>query len=175
MRLSPFLTEIRPMLRILSVLAGLLLFSFTPHTFYVSHTTVFHNVQEQNMEVTIRLFTHDLEWALTQDDRFALHIGDENESAVADHLVRDYILKHFSMRMNGVPVNLSYVGKETENDRLYVYFEFPPPAAFSTVEMDNTLLTEVFPEQKNYLSLEIAGWRQSLVFTRTQPSQVVTR
>jgi hypothetical protein len=56
-----------------------------------------------------------------------------------------------------------------------VYFEFPPPAAFSTIEIDNTLLTEVFPEQKNYLTLEIAGWKQSLVFTRTQPHQVVTR
>jgi hypothetical protein len=175
MRLSPILPEIRPMLRILSVLAGLLLVSFTPHTFYVSHTTVFHNTMGQNMEITIRLFTHDLEWALTQDDRLALHIGDENESIIADHLVRDYILKHYAMKVNGLPVNLSYVGKEAENDRLYVYFEFPPPAAFSTIEIDNTLLTEVFPEQKNYLTLEIAGWKQSLVFTRTQPHQVVTR
>lgn len=146
-----------------------------PHTFYVSHSTIYHHVQAGNMEVTIRLFTHDLERALAGDNPLALRIGDDRESPLADHLVRDYVKQHFSVIIDNLPVNLSYIGKEVEHDRLYVYFEYPPPVAFNTMIITNTLLVDAFPGQKNYLTLEMAGWKQSLVFTAQQTRQIVTR
>jgi|GEM_PF-2391240 len=163
-------------LKILTVVLGwLVLVSLEPpHKFYVSNTTIHHNTMTQNMEVTIRLFTHDLEYALV-GDAAPLHIGDPNEVSITDGLIRDYLRQHLVLNQNGVNVPMSYVGRETEFDRTFCYFEFSPQPAFFSMEIQNTLLLEAFPEQKNYLSLEMAGWKQSLVFTSTQTSQVILR
>lgn len=126
-------------------------------------------------EVTIRLFTHDLEWALARDQSVRLDLGGKYEPAFADGLVRDYLRFHFAVALNGTPIDLSYLGKEVDNDRTFCYLEFPSFQGFSSITIENKLLTDVFDEQKNYLELEVSGWKQSLVFTSTQFRQVISR
>lgn len=145
------------------------------HKFYVSTTSVEHNALTQNMEVTIRLFTHDLEDALGANDTVALRLGEPTEASVAGVLVRDYIRQHFRVWINQVPVQLSFVGRETEFDRTFCYFEFQPVQAVHTIEVENTLLFSRFPEQQNYVEFHFGGWKQSVLLTPREPRKVIYR
>jgi len=165
----------------LNLLALFFLLSFSAasppaaHKYFVSHTSLHFNPLSQHFEVTVRLFTHDLEWAISRDKSVRLDLGGNQEPAFAEGLVRDYLRFHLNISLNDSPVAMSYVGKEVEHDRIFCYLEFPASQSFHAMTIENTLLTDVFDEQKNYLELEMAGWKQSLVFTTTHPRQVIFR
>jgi hypothetical protein len=146
------------------------LLSFNAHKFYVSNTIIEYSAQNQSYGITVKMFTDDLENAIGGE---SIHLGEENEAINAGALVENYINAHFKLKFNDQDQMLSYIGKEVENDLTICYFEMMQSTDFHSLKIDNTILLELFPEQKNIVSLTVGGKSQTLIMTATHSSELV--
>ncbi|MCC6600232.1 MAG: hypothetical protein IT223_06120 [Crocinitomicaceae bacterium] len=145
------------------------------HKFYVSNTIVEWNTRTNNVEITCKMFTDDFERALMKNTNTPLKLGDEAELPGTNEKVVEYITEHFKLQMDDRPVMLSYIGKETEADLTYIYFEFTPPPSWNVISIENTLLFDLFPEQKNIVDLRTPTWSKSLFLTKEKSKEILSR
>lgn len=147
------------------------LMSFHAHKFYVSNTIIEYSAQNQTYGITVKMFTDDLETAIGGE---SIHLGEENEVINAGALLETYVNGHFKLTFNDQEQMLVYLGKEVENDLTICYFEMLQSTDFHTLKIDNSLLLELFPDQKNIVSLAVGGKSQTLIMTDLKRTELVS-
>lgn len=114
----------------------------------------------RSVQVTHRLYAHDLEHAL---DLGAIGMG-WFDSEAGRRTIGLYAARRFGLQTDaGAPVVLDYVGAETEGDLLYVYFTGtlePTPALTVT----NRLLHDLSARQINLVNVRRNGQTRSASF-----------
>ncbi len=142
------------------------------HKFYISKTIIEFNARSQQFEITCKLFTDDLETALTQMHGKPVKLNADDGT---DLLVENYCKQHFKCSIDGVPMEWRWVGKEVENDLTFCYFELYRKPEFTSFSLMNDLLIAQFPDQQNIVDLSMMGTTQTLVFVRDHIQQTFNR
>lgn len=148
----------------LLVLAALLLSltSAAPvHKFHFSFTEIDHNQQLNSLEITVRIFTDDLENVLKSEEEPYLRLGDERESPNADYLIENYLKEHFQLQIDDQPTMLRFLGKEVDYDITFCYLELPQVPPTNSMTIKNTILFESFDDQLNRVRVEFNGWSRT--------------
>ena len=128
-------------------------FSPSDHEYYFSVMTMEKNIENSSLEVEYRIFSDDLETALGESETYHLRLGDEREVPEADSLILDYLTKNVEIDGYGWSrVKPVYIGKEVDNDITYVYVEYVNISEWGQVEITNTILFDVFPNQQNQVT-----------------------
>jgi hypothetical protein len=150
-------------MKIASLAFGVFLICWALHDFHASLSEVKQNSKEMVYEVSLRVFTDDLEAALSLQTgtKFKLNSAPEMELALTSYLSKNWMLK-----LNGKSVGAHYLGKEFDQDVCYLYFEFPFEKVNDKVEIKNIVLLELFDDQTNLLNLQRSGGRRTVVFDR---------
>jgi len=149
------------------VLSFLLLTSFSYHKFYVSISEVNHNTETAALEISMKIFTDDLEAALEADTSEKLWIGDpEREAVTTDSLLAVYFDKKLTFNINGEDKEAVFLGKELEADVTWCYLEIQDIPAVKSVSIDNRILMELFDDQKNLVHIYANGKEKSLFLRR---------
>ena len=105
------------------ILSFFLLTSFY-HKFYVSISEVNHNKETAAVEISMKIFTDDLEAALEEMTTQKLWIGDpERELAATDSLLAIYFDKKLTISINEEEKEAIFIGKELEADVTWCYLE----------------------------------------------------
>jgi hypothetical protein len=131
------------------------------HKFHFSFTEVVHNTQNQSLEITIRIFTDDLENTLQSEREELLRLGDEREHEDADLLIESYLKNNFSLQINGTPLVLDFLGKEVDHDITFCYLELPQVPPTNAMTIQSTILFELFSDQLNRVKVEFNGWTRT--------------
>ncbi len=163
----------RFLLRTLGVLALVVSTGTAVHKFYYSRTVVRHNVQNNALEIEMRIFTDDLERAIGATADIPARLGDDREIEGADQLIEDYLRNHFTIEINGQPMMMRFWGKEVDYDITWCFFEVSNVPDIHVIEVKNTTLTDLFEDQLNEVDLEMAGWERRIQLHREQPSEAV--
>ena len=145
------------------------------HKFYISKTIIEFNPRSQQLEISVKMFTDDVEYMLGQVHGKPVKLGTDNESADADALLEQYLKQHFLCAVDGVGMEWRWVGKEVESDLIYCYLELYRKPDFTTFTLTNDLLVAYFPNQQNIVDLSIMGNTQTLVFDRQRTRQTFNR
>ncbi len=149
------------------VLSFFLLTSFSYHKFYVSISEVNHNTETAALEISMKIFTDDLEAALEEDTSEKLWIGDpEREVPTTDSLLAIYFDKKVTVSVNGEEKEAIFLGKELEADVTWCYLEIQDVPAVKSVSIDNRILMELFDDQKNLVHIYANGKEKSLFLRR---------
>lgn len=140
---------------ILLYISAFLLFSFTAHEFHVSKCLVNFSEENQSLQISIHIFIDDFEDAL-KDKEQKLFLGSEREKEVADQLVAEYLSNKLKIKVDQKPAIFNYIGKEVSEDleALWCYFEIEGVQPDKNIEVENTILMELFDDQKNIVSLK---------------------
>lgn len=155
---------------ILIFLATLPLLAFTAaHKFYVSATDVEYNEKQRSLQIISHVFTDDLEDLLQARYSKELRLVKEDEHPAADEFVEKYFRSKFSISVNGQERSFNYIGKEYDKDQLLVYLEVEDVEPVKTISVENAILTDLFPEQKNVVKVEQNGKIKSLLLMRDDP------
>ncbi len=151
---------------LLILVAPLMAFT-TAHKFYVSVTNVDYSEKSQSLQVISRIFIDDMEEVLKARYDFDASLGTESESAQADAYLERYFRTKFSISVNGKEQEYQFLGKRYDKDLLMCYIEVPgvPAASLKAVEVTNSLLTDLFDEQRNLVHFSILGQKKSFVLT----------
>lgn len=159
----------RNTLKLISILLLItVLGSWILHEFYVSLTEVRFNSQSGRMEVSIRVFPDDLDVALFEKHGIFTQLASELEAPEADSLLRDYLLEHFSVEVNGQVLELEYLGKETEADAIWCYLESGALSEPLNYLINNSILIPSFEDQVNIVQVYQGDWNKGLMLNRDQ-------
>jgi hypothetical protein len=133
----------------------LYLISLVLHDFHVSKCLVEYNEKTNSIEISIHLFIDDFEDGLKGIGSGNLFLCTEKEDQQSKEWIEKYLNAKFRIELDGKPVMYEYLGKETANDLMafWCYMEIPNVETFSTLAIHNDLLTEIFSDQKNIVSV----------------------
>lgn len=142
------------------------LMSFTLHKYYLSVTDVEYNAEAKSVQLITRIFYDDLEDVLNEryDKNFIL--SDRSDQEEIDTYLKKYLISKIKIRVNDELKKLQFVGKEYEDDYVVCYIETSRVDSITKFEIENELLIDLFPEQKNMIHTKIYKRQKSFLLTR---------
>ncbi|CAM3451645.1 DUF6702 family protein [Aequorivita lipolytica] len=155
---------------LLLVLVFPLVSATSAHKFYVSITKIEYVKEKKSLQIITKIFTDDIEDALQQRYDASISLDTNKETEVADEDLKKYILQKLKIKVNGKPVKLTYIGKEYDTDMLIAYLEVTDVANLKSIEIENKVLLEMFPDQQNIIHLKTPNSRKSLILDSDESS-----
>lgn len=143
------------------------------HKFYVSVTEIEHNEKNSSLQVISRVFTDDLEKVLKERFDPDLRLGKKVETQGVEAYLKKYLEQRFTVEVDGKPLKITFLGKEYENDMTLFYIEIPEVKGFSNIKVENTMLLDMFEEQKNLIHVQYKGKTKSLILAEGKESDVL--
>lgn len=150
------------MKKIFILLFILPLFSFSVHKYYISLTEIEYKEKTQSVQMIMNVFIDDIENAINKDYKVDLQLTTKDELKKVDELFFNYLQKHFKVKINDTNVTYRFIGKEYEGDIVYFYLEIENITNIKTIEIQNDVLVNHFPEQQNLIKTAIKKERKSL-------------
>ncbi len=151
----------------------ILLSSFIPkHDYHVSVTQIQYNPAARSFEVSIRIFTDDLEKALSlthSRQRFVIKDNDQNDRFVEEYIRKSFVLTD-SQKKN---IPIKYVGKEQEADATWLYLEIPFQGTLNGCRLLNVTLMEAFDDQVNMTNVKFQSEKKTFLFKKGQTSHLL--
>jgi hypothetical protein len=145
------------------LMASLLCTSAQRHSIHASLTQIDHNAKGKTLEVSVRIFTDDLENVLSLENkgqRFRIEDGDKN-----DAVVERYLRKVFKItNAKGKIWPYTYIGKENEADATWAYIEIPLTEAPTGCKLQQQVLLDVFDDQVNIVNVTYQGEKKTYLF-----------
>jgi hypothetical protein len=134
------------------------------HDFHTSITEMRYNAKEKSFEISLRVFTDDLEKALSANNQNKKFIVDNNDRN--DAFIEAYVKKHFVVTnsKNQKPA-INYIGKEKEGDATWIYLEMPVNEGISGSKIQNNVLIDMFEDQTNIVNIFVQNQKKSYLFT----------
>ncbi len=135
------------------------------HDFHLSKCLIRYNEAEQSLQISLHIFLDDLEEALRRQGAPAPFLGTEREAESAETHLLAYLRQHFRLRVNGQGRDYEFIGKECADDlaAVWCYLEIKAVQTLQELEITNSLLLEVFDDQKNLVSIQGPGNKQGMV------------
>ncbi len=131
------------------------------HPYYVSVSELEYSSKEKELGISIKFFPDDLEAAVKQMTGGKMDIL-KGDKATNDKLLSAYIVRHFSVKLDGKAVTLQYLGHENEEGATWCFFSakgLPQPAR---IEVFNNLLYEYRKDQLNFIHVIVNGERKTV-------------
>lgn len=152
----------------------LLLFSngHSRHEFHASVTKIEYNAKEQVFEISMRVFTDDLEKALSiaSNTKVVLSEATGLGTDKNDPLIQQYVQAHFRFLTPQKQVKpIKYIGHEVEADANWLYLEMPFAESFQGGVLKQTVLMETFDDQVNMVNIKYQAQKKTFVFRKSQP------
>ena len=119
------------------------------HPLYVSVTEINHNAAEKSLEISIKLFSDDLEQILEKNNKTQLDILSAKDKTHFDQYIPSYISKNLVLTIDGKQLALSYVGFEVENESAYCYFEIKNVPSLKKLDVQNSILYDFNETEMN--------------------------
>ena len=142
------------------------------HPFYVSVVELNHNAKDKTVEVSIRIFTDDLEKTLRTYGGTPIDLTHPANRAAADKLLNDYIQHKLQIKLDGKAARLDYIGFEQQMESTWTYLEIKDVATLKKVSGTCSLLYDYQEKQINIFHIKANGEEKS--FKLDYPETVIS-
>jgi hypothetical protein len=136
------------------------------HPFYISLTEIRYKADQKSLEIEQKIFWDDLEVALSKDYGQKVNFLQPIDKAELNRMIREYLLAHNQISINGQLVVLEYLGYEIEEDAAWFYLEAKKVPLPKTVDIKSTLLLEHFEGQQNIVNFYLDKKPKSLILVK---------
>ncbi|GAB3201866.1 hypothetical protein ABID22_001337 [Pontibacter aydingkolensis] len=155
--------------KFLFLMLALVATSFLPalaHDFHTSITDIKYNPRTQALEVSLKVFTDDLEDAVSKFSKSKITYN--SKSAEQQKQIYAYLQTRLSFELTkGKPLTYTLLGSEAETDAVWMYVEVPVKnAKLAQLYVKNAVLTELFSDQMNVVNLNYKGKTESALLQR---------
>lgn len=135
------------------------------HDFHTSLTEMRYNAKFKTFEISLRVFTDDLQKVLSitnQNKKFIVENNDKN-----DPFVEAYVRKHFVVtNPKNQKLVINYIGKEKEGEATWIYLEMPVNESINGSKIQNNVLIDMFEDQTNILNIFVQNQKKSYLFNQ---------
>lgn len=127
------------------------------HVFYVSITRVKWDADVSRLDVSVRIFTDDLEEAIVAAGGPRLRLWTDHAREDRDRHVADYLASRLAFRINGEERELAYAGMEDALDATACLVQIMNVDRVETIEVENRILIDLYDTQANVMRFEVGG------------------
>ncbi len=131
------------------------------HPFFVSVIEINHNQKEATVEISVRVFTEDLEKTLQKYNTVKLDIINPADKVFLEKQISNYIMQKIKLKINGRAYILNYVGYEIQKESIWTYFEITKVPEAKKIEVDCSLLYDFEKNQTNLFHVKSNGVEKS--------------
>lgn len=132
------------------------------HQFYASLCLITHNQEQNALQITLKMFSDDLNLAL---DPCANRVHSSSDSCLVA-----YLRRHISLDINQKPALWQFVGSEQDNDNTtWCYMEIENCEPIKELSIRQTVLTDLFEKQNNIVNLNLYKNTQSFILNAQNP------
>lgn len=139
--------------------------SMAAHRFYVAIYQINFVPEKKRLEITTRIFMDDLNDAVTKAYKKNTNIGTEKETPEDIALLKKYLTEHFKLTVNGKSKAYTYLSSEVESNVVICYLSIKEISKMSSLQVENSILTEVHSEQQNIIQYNNNGKKQNLLLS----------
>ena len=132
-----------------------------PHPIHVSTTNIEYNKQDNKLEVICTIFTDDFEAALVKQYHTKIDLSKAELHKAMDELVKKYITDNLKIKTGISPAVINYLGFEINREATDVYFESGAMPPVKKIDVDVSLLHNLFDDQINIVHITVNGVRKS--------------
>lgn len=131
------------------------------HPFHVSVIEINHNAADKTLEISCKIFTDDFEKTLAKNYNTKVDLINPPDKNAMDTLVKKYLYSHLSIKANGKPVTLNYIGFENDKEAAYGYIEVSNVPSVSKIDIGTNIMYDMFDDQVNIMHVIVNGERKS--------------
>ncbi|MEM6708088.1 MAG: DUF6702 family protein [Pseudomonadota bacterium] len=147
----------------------------TAHPLRLSLSEIEYRAEQSLLTISLRLFLTDVNEALVFDpNSAALAFCQPNESPNAVPLLLSYLYDYFYVKANGERVDLRIKSKtlsgEGANQALVLLIESEQAPPLRSLEIHNTVFTDLFFDQSNIVYLDVDGELKSFMLNKETPA-----
>lgn len=125
------------------------------HDYHFGYTEVFYNKDNKSIEASIKLFTDDLNKGIKEEYDIDLKLNDALELSNSNEIIQKYLLKNLSFSVDSKVKEYNYIGKEYEEDVIWIYLEVPKVKKIKEFQLRNSLLFDTYDDQKNRINVDL--------------------
>ena len=141
------------------------------HPFHVTVCEIEFDTNTNALQVSQRMFLNDLEETLDKTYHVEIDIVNPKNKPFCDSLIKDYVLKHLAITVDGKPRKRTYIGHEVEEDVMWCYVEYYGVKKMKNLEISNTVFFDVYDDQSTIVQMEYNGVTKSKRLTRLTPTE----
>lgn len=130
------------------------------HKYYVSTTLIDFDLKSQTFEITLKVFYDDLEKDLGLDSNVVDYEKDYN---YLNKIFKKYLSKNFIIEIENQRIILEYLGYEKKRDQINFYMNLDNDFKNKSINIQNSVLFNSFPDQKNIILFRSGRFRKSLI------------
>ena len=130
------------------------LVSFSIHPFHISVTDIEYDAEAKSVEIAQKIFMDDFEEVLSASGDRMVDLIDASQKDANDQLIEAYLLKNFSLTINGKPAVYQFLGTQIEDDAIWCFMEIPKTRKFKRIEVNSSVLIERFNDQLNLVHIK---------------------
>ena len=136
------------------------------HQFFLTTTEVRLSDNQKSLEITIQIFTHDVEALLKKADFNLANLGSERENKDIDDFIIDYLSDNFIIQDH----YWRYLGKKIDGDFTLFFLEIDKFNSPSIVAVFNTIFMDIYQKQQNIMNVYGTKNVQSSTMTVEEPA-----
>jgi hypothetical protein len=136
----------------------------------VSTTKVDYVKEQKSIQIISKIFVDDLEQVLQKRHNSKVQLDPKKETDLDQNYLLNYILKKLKFKVNGNDTQPIYIGKEYDIDILNMYFEIEDIDTLGSLEIENKILIDLFPEQQNIIHFSNEKNKKNLILDKNRPS-----
>lgn len=127
------------------------------HPFFMSVIDINHNAKEATLEISVRVFSDDLEKTLQQFSKQKIDIVNPAQKELIEKQLQAYVSQRLKLNVNGKPVNFRILGYEQQMESTWCYFEVENQPLVNTVDVNCSLLYDYESNQVNIVHMKTKG------------------
>lgn len=143
------------------------------HKFYVSVTQIDYVAEKQSVQIITRVFLDDLEDALSARSGEAIRIPADEKNTQFDVQIKEYLSSKIQVSINGKAAKINFIGKSLDLDMMIVYLEIPKVESIKSINIQNSMLIELFEEQQNIIRTNINQIKKSFILIAQERSRML--
>lgn len=131
------------------------------HPFYVSVIEINHNPKEATAEISIRIFTEDLEATLRRTGNYKLNLNKPADKTLANKSLAAYLQQKLQLQFDGKPTTFQLLGFEQQLESTWCYLEVKQIPSFQSITGKCSLLYDYQEKQINIFHVKNKGLEKS--------------
>ena len=148
---------------ILIILAAFHL-SYLNHEVYISSMEMVIQGPDRDVQITLRVFTDDLEAVLQNRSTPILQLDPDHAAEEVDALVAVYLEEVIQIKSPLEQVALHFLGKEYRDDLTLLYLEGQIKPTTRQITLSHRLFLDALPTQQNVVHIKQSNQRKSFLF-----------
>ena len=131
------------------------------HPFYLSVLELKYNTTEKSLQGSLRIFTNDLEKALTVQEKKKVDLINPTDKAAAKKIIETYLALNLKLEVDGKDLAYEVLGFEKIEESIWVYLESKCMQP-KKIRILNSILCGSIKQQSNIMHVEVGGNQKSV-------------